>query len=69
MKTLFKKGIKTKAKNYWAISLLSLISKVIKKSIHDQKQDYLQTNELLYIHQSRLLLYKMAFDVGFYTTL
>ena len=41
IKTLFKKGIKTEAKKYRPISLLSLISKVIEKSIHDQTQDYL----------------------------
>ena len=51
-KSLFKKRIKTKAKNYRPISLFPLISKVIKKSIHDQTQGYLQRNGLLYIYQS-----------------
>ena len=46
------KGIKIEAKNYSPISLLSLISNVIEKSIHDQKQGYLQRNQLLYIYQS-----------------
>ena len=36
---LFKKGIKTEAKNYRTISLLPLTSNVIKKSIHDQTED------------------------------
>ena len=52
VKPLFKKGIKTKAKNYRPISLLPLISKVIEKSIHDQTQDYLKRNALLYFYQS-----------------
>ena len=43
-KTFFKRGIKIEAKNYSPISLLSLISKVIEKSIYDQTQDYLQRN-------------------------
>ena len=38
IKPLFKKGIKTEAKNYRPISMLPLISKVIEKSIHDQTQ-------------------------------
>ena len=49
---MFKKGIKTEAKNYIPISLLPLISKVIEKSTHNQLQDYLQRNELLYSYQS-----------------
>ena len=45
---LFRKVIKAEAKNYRPISLWPLILKVIEKSIHDQTQDYLQINELLY---------------------
>ena len=52
IKPLFKKGIKTEVKNNRPISLLPLMSKVIEKSIHDQIQDYLQRNGLLYIYQS-----------------
>ena len=44
IKPLFKKGIKTEDKNYKPISVLPLIWKVIKKSIHNQTQDYLQKN-------------------------
>ena len=51
-KPLFKKGIKTEAKNYIPISLLPLILKAIEKSTHNQLQDYLQRNELLYSYQS-----------------
>ena len=50
IKPLFKKEIKTEAKNYKPISLLPLISKVTEKSTHDQ--DYLQGNELLCSYQS-----------------
>ena len=52
IKPLFKKGIKTEAKNYRLISLLPLISKVTEKSIHDQTLDYLQRTGLLFIYQS-----------------
>ena len=45
-------GIKTEAENYIPISLLPLISKVIEKSIHNQTQDFLQRNGLLYFYQS-----------------
>ena len=41
IKSLFKKGVKTEAKNYRHISLLHLILKVTEKPIHDQTQDYL----------------------------
>ena len=47
IKSLFKKGIKTEAKSCRPISRLPLIPKVIKISIHDQTQDYLQRNGLL----------------------
>ena len=43
-KPLFKKIIK----KYRPVSLLLLISKVAEKFIHDQTQDYLQRNKLLY---------------------
>ena len=49
-KPLVKNEIKTEAKNYRPISLLPLVSKVTEKSIHDQTQNYLQRNGLLYIY-------------------
>ena len=52
IKPLFKKGKKTESKNYRPISLLPLISKIIEKAIHEQVQNYLQKNELLYVYQS-----------------
>ena len=52
IKLLFKKWIKTDPKNYRPIPFLPLILKVIEKSIHDQKKDYLQRNEMIYIYHS-----------------
>ena len=44
LKPLYKKEAKTKPKNYRPISLLPLISKVIEKVIHNQTQNFLDTN-------------------------
>ena len=52
LKPLFKKGSKTHPKNYRPISLLPLISKLIEKAIHIQKQDYQDKNGLIYKFQS-----------------
>ena len=51
IKPFFRKGIKTEAKNYTPISLLTLISKVIENSTNNQAQGYLQRDELLHIYQ------------------
>ena len=47
-----KKGTKTNPSNYRAISLLTLISKIIKKVIHEQTISFLCNNEILYNYQS-----------------
>ena len=47
LKPLFKKGFTTHPKNYRPISLLPLISKIIEKVIHDQTQEFLNTNKIL----------------------
>ena len=52
VKPIFKKGSRTDPKNHRPISLLPLISKVFEKIIHDQNQNYLAENEILYKYQS-----------------
>ena len=52
VKPIFKKGSKTDPKNYRPISLLPLISKVFEKIIHDQTQNYLAENRILYDYQT-----------------
>ena len=52
LKPLFKKGSKLEAKNYRPISLLPLISKIFEKIIHNQTQEYLDRNEILFKFQS-----------------
>ena len=54
LKPLFKKGSTTLPKNYQPISLLPLISKMIKKVIHDQVQAFLDENKILDRFQSEL---------------
>ena len=49
---LYKKGSKTDPKNYRPISLLPLLSKIVEKVIHDQTQQFLTENEILYRFQS-----------------
>ena len=52
LKPLYKKGSTTEPKNYWPISLLPLISKLIEKIIHEQTQKYLSDHNILYKYQS-----------------
>ena len=52
LKPIYKKGSLTEASNYRPISLLPLISKVIKKVIHNETSAFLNTRNLLYIYQS-----------------
>ena len=52
LKPLFKNGSTTHPKNYRPISLLPLISKIIEKVIHDQTQEFLDANKILYKFQS-----------------
>ena len=52
LKPLFKKGSKTNPSNYRPISLLPLISKIIEKFIHEQTNNFLSNNEILYNYQS-----------------
>ena len=52
LKPLFKKGSTTLPKNYRPISLLPLISKIIEKVVHDQTQEFLKENKIIYKFQS-----------------
>ena len=52
LKPIYKKGSLTEASNYRPISLLPLISKVIKKVIHHQTDTFLNYSDLLYNYQS-----------------
>ena len=49
---MYKKGSTTEPKNYRPISLLPLISKLIKKIIHEQTQKYLSGHNISYKYQS-----------------
>ena len=51
LKPLLKKGSKEEPKNYRPISLPQ-ISKVIEQIVHEQIQDYLDENKILYRNQS-----------------
>ena len=52
VKPLFKKGSKTNPQNYRPISLLPILSKIIERIIHDQTQEFLSKNKILYRFQS-----------------
>ena len=52
VKPLFKKGSKTDPQNYCPISLLPISSKIIERIIHDQTQEFLIKNKIIYRFQS-----------------
>ena len=52
LKPIYKKGSKIDPQNYRPISLLPLISKIFEKVIHDQTQNYITKNKILYALQS-----------------
>ena len=52
LKPMYKKEAKTKPKNYQPISLLPLLSKIIERIIHNQTQEFLDKNNILYKYQS-----------------
>ena len=47
-----KKGSKTNPQNYRPISLLPFLSKIIERIVHDQTEEFLSKNKLLYRFQS-----------------
>ena len=52
VKMLFKKDSKTDQQNYCPISLLPTLSKIIKRVIHNQTQEFLSKSTILYRFQS-----------------
>ena len=52
LKPLYEKESKSKPKHYRPVSPLLLISKVVEKLIPNQTQEFWDTNEILYTHQS-----------------
>ena len=52
IKPLFKKGSKTGPQNYCPISLLPLLPKITERIVHDQTEEFLSKNKLLYIFKS-----------------
>ena len=52
LKPLYKKEAKTEPKNYRPIPLLPLLSKIIERIIHNQTQEFLDKNNILYRYQS-----------------
>ena len=52
VKPLSKKGSKSDPPNYCPISLLPILSKISEKIIHDQTQEFLSKNKILYRSQS-----------------
>ena len=52
VKPLLKKGWKTNISNYWPISLLSILSKVIEQVVHKQTTKFLNDNNIFYKYQS-----------------
>ena len=53
LKPIFKKGKTVDSSNYRPILLLPLISKIIEKVVHDQTNEFLSDNRILYNYQSR----------------
>ena len=52
LKPIFKKGKRVDLSNYRSISLLPMISKIIEKVVHDQTNEFLSANKILYNYQS-----------------
>ena len=52
LKAISTTGKKVDPSNYRPISLLPLISKIIEKVVHDQENEFLSVNKILYNYQS-----------------
>ena len=49
---LFKKGSKLDPGNYWPVSVLNVFSKLLKRAVHNQLNEYLEKKSILYHKQS-----------------
>ena len=52
VKPLYKKGTKTDPKDLRTIYLLSVVSNIMEKLMHDETMNYLTENNILYRYQS-----------------
>ena len=52
LKPLYKKGSKNDPQNYRPISILPILSKIIERVVHDQTNNFLGNNNILYKFQS-----------------
>ena len=68
LKPLYKKEAKTKPKNYRPISLLPLLSTIIERIIHNQTQEFLDKNNILYKYQSGFRKHHSTDTCLFYLT-
>ena len=59
VKLFFKKGSKTDPQNYCPVSLLSILSKIIERTIHDQTKEFL----------SKKTIFLADFNLGFEKTI
>ena len=59
LKLFFKKGSKTDPQNYCPVSLLSILSKIIERTIHDQTKEFL----------SKKTIFLTDFNLGFEKTI
>ena len=68
VKPIFKSGDKSKCTNYRPIALLSNISKIIEKLVHDRIYSFLEKENILYTHQYGFRLNRSTTHTLIYTT-
>ena len=52
VKPLYKKGKNTAAKDYWSVSLLPILSKIIERVVYNQLLEVLEEHDILHRYQS-----------------